>query len=131
MIQEWLSEHEDKLKVASLIVASLVLFISIYRWLLQRWRADVSLRKYAFLHSLNREVSLVQSLKIDVPLEQELELKLIRNGHENVVLYKDRAPSGTLEIELNMNGREIGDYELLMTTSDQTTLKKIFWSGRD
>jgi hypothetical protein len=132
MIEEWLSEHEEKLKIASLVVACLVLFITVYRWILQKWRADVSLRKYAYFQPLpSKEVRVKEALVIEVPLAQDLTLKLAKADTIVHVLYDGMAEVGDLELELDMTPYEKGAYELTMITQDQTTIKGITWSGRD
>jgi hypothetical protein len=131
-MEDWFIEHEEKLKITSLVVASLVLLISIYRWLLQKWRADVSLRRYAYFQSLpDQDVGLSQMLKVDLPIDQEVELTLINANGQETTLFKGQAESGLLEVELDMSIHEQGDYELIMKTMDQTAIKTIKWSGRN
>jgi len=130
-MEDWISSHEDKLKIASLIVALFVLLSAIYKWLLQKWRADVSLRKYAYLHELeSREVKAISTLKVDVPVEQGLKITL-SDSQSSQVLYEGQTRVGVLELDMNMTEKPAGEYELELVTDDQTSIKTIIWSGLD
>ncbi len=128
---DWLEEHDSKLKIASVVVALLILLVSIYRWMLLKWRSDVSMRKYAFFHSLpSSRVSELFHIRIDVPEEQEIQVLIINSSGTFEEVYNKLSPEGDLALEINMNGREKGTYEILMITSDQQSMKKIIWSGK-
>ncbi|NNC83292.1 MAG: hypothetical protein HKN79_06920 [Flavobacteriales bacterium] len=131
-MEEWWSLHEEKLKIASVVVASLVLLVSIYRWLLQKWRSDVNLRRYAYLYPLDGNVLLrKQSIKVEVPVSQFIELSLTDENGRATELFNGEAPEGMLEVELDMSQMATGDYELKLSTDDQTALKRYAWTASD
>lgn len=127
---DWLEFHEDKIKVASLIVATLVLLSAIYKWLKIKWRSDVELRKYAYLQPLpNMFLKSSNTLVIEVAIEQHIYLALEQEGKVSTLLHDAISPAGELSCELLMSEHAPGDYDLVMVTSDQKILKRVKWSG--
>lgn len=132
MMEEWYTFNEDKLKIASLITASLVLLVTIYRWLLQKWRNDVNLRKYArFMPLKSSRIRATEELKVEVPASQYVQLTMESDTGVVDTIYDGQAPIGTLTLHLDMSKKEAGDYMLVMTCDDQKAIKKIRWSGLD
>ena len=132
MMEEWYAFNEDKLKIISLITASLILLVTIYRWLLQKWRSDVNMRKYAYFSSLkSSHVRAMEELQVEVPVAQRVRLALESDAGDVDTIYDDQAPIGTLKIPLDMSKKAVGDYMLVMSCDDQQAIKKIHWSGLD
>lgn len=131
-MEEWYIFNEDKLKVISLVTASLVLLVSIYRWLIIRWRNDVDLRKYAYFIPLkSRYLKSSEELMIEVPERQQIQLELESESGLRETLFKGSAPIGLLKIPLEMSEKKSGDYLIIMHCDDQKAIKKVIWSGLD
>lgn len=127
---DWIELHEDKLKVASLLVASLILIVSVYRWILLKWRSDVSLRKYAFLHSLpSPHVKSRFDVEVDVPESQFIRIYLVDEKGAEFEVYAQETQPGEIKISVSMEERSAGQYELTMQSPDQISVKKVLWSG--
>ena len=131
-MEDWYVFNEDKLKLISLVTAGLVLLVSIYRWLLVRWRNDVNLRKYAKFKSLkSSRLRVLEELMIEVPEEQQISLVLESSEGQIESLYDQFSVVGDLKILLDMSARPEGEYLLVMRSDDQQMIKKVYWSGLD
>jgi len=130
MIQEWADQHEYKLQIAALIVAALVLLVAIYRWLLLKWRNDATLRKYAYLHSLSSaNLPAHEVLRIDIPEPQHVQLRLKGANQFDRLLLDEQLPVGLCEYPLELSQLPHGEYELVMISQDQESMKRFRWSG--
>ena len=131
-MEEWYLFNEDKIKLISLVTASLVLIVSIYRWLIIRWRNDVDLRKYAYFIPLkSRYLNSSEELIIEVPECQQIQLELESESGVSETLFNGPAPAGQLKIPLEMSEKKSGDYLIIMYCDDQKAIRKVIWSGLD
>lgn len=129
-MEEWLEFNADRIRIASLITAGIVLIFAIYRWLLIRWRSDVNLRKYALFRSLpSNQLAPVQLLEVEVPVAQDIRLTLEQGDRVEAVLHEGEVAAGILQVRLDMRSHAAGDYSLVMHCDDQRMVKMVQWSG--
>jgi hypothetical protein len=127
-MEDWLEIHEYKIKIASLIVASLVLGSAISKWLKQKWMGDVNMRRYAHLSVLQSSmVAPVTELKVEVPIAQDVKVDLMHKQERIKTLIEGHLEAGVHPFILDLVGFPEGDYELVMRTDDQQNFKKIKW----
>lgn len=116
----------DRWETVSLFVAFLVLVVALYRWLLMKWRSNVDLIAYAYLHPprLDSETGRFK-VRVEIPKREDIRLDLLDADERDLKsILEGPQEIGEKDLTLDMSNYPEGKYFIRMITPDQKLLKR-------
>lgn len=118
---------QERIEIASLIMAALVVIVALYRYILTRWRSDVDLRSYPFLKLINgRKWSGVVQLGVDCPTEQQLSVDLLDSTEQPLQsVFAGRMDVGFHQFEVDTAPLAEGTYYIQLKSLGQVDTRRV------